>query len=156
MSREIELSTAERECLQGILHKGRHAARTIKRARMLLLLSDGLTAEEVADKSGAALSTVYKIWNRYFEEGKDIEKTIREKYRSGQPPKLTEVVKAHITAIACSRPPEGRSQWSLKMIADKVVELGYVEGISTETVRKYLKKTGPPGGSSSPGRRSAG
>ena len=118
---------------------------------MLLLLSDGLTAEKVADKSGAALSTVYKIWNRYFEEGKDIEKTIREKYRSGQPPKLTEVVKAHITAIACSRPPEGRSQWSLRMIADKVVELGYIEDISTEAVRKYLKKS-----SSSPGRRSAG
>ena len=151
MSREIKLSSAEREYLLGILNKGKHAARTIKRARMLLLLSEGATAEEVADKTGAALSTGYKIWNKYFEEGKDVEKTITEKPRSGQPPKLTEGVKAHITAIACSRPPEGRSQWSLRMIADKVVELGYVEDISTEAVRKYLKKS-----SSSPGRRSAG
>lgn len=151
MSRKVKLSTAEREYLLGILNKGKHAARTIKRARMLLLLSEGVTAEEVADKSGAALSTVYKIWNKYFEEGKDVEKTITEKPRSGQPPKLTEAVKAHITAIACSRPPEGRSQWSLRMIADKVVELGYIEDISPEAVRKYLKKS-----SSSPGRRSAG
>lgn len=151
MSKEVQLTTAEREYLQGILNKGKHAARTIKRARMLLLLSEGATAQEAADKSGGALSTVYKIWNRYLEEGKDVEKTVTERPRSGQPPKLTDTLKAHITALACSRPPEGRSQWSLRMIADRVVELGYAEGISTEAVRKYLKKS-----SSSPGRRSSG
>lgn len=151
MSREVSLSTADREYLQGILNKGRHAARKIKRARVLLLLSEGTTAEEVADKSGAALSTVYKIWNRYLKEGRDAERTVTEEPRSGQPPKLTDAVKAHVTAIACSSPPAGRSQWSLKMIADRVVELGCVEAISTEAVRKFLKKN-----SSSPGRRSAG
>lgn len=151
MSKEVQLTTAEREYLQGILNKGKHAARTIKRARMLLLLSEGATAQEAADKSGVALSTVYKIWSRYLEEGKDVGKTVTERPRSGQPPKLTDTLKAHITALACSRPPEGRSQWSLRMIADRVVELGYAEGISTEAVRKRLKKS-----SSSPGRRSSG
>lgn len=151
MSREVNLSAADREYLLGILNKGKHAARTIKRARMLLLLSERARAEEVADKSGSALSTVYKIWNKYFEDGMDVEKTIMERPRSGQPPKLTDTVKAHVTAIACSSPPEGRSQWSLRMIADKVVELGYIDGISTEAIRKYLKKS-----SSSPGRRNAG
>ena len=151
MGREIKLSTGDREYLLRILNKGKHAARTIKRARMLLHLSERATAEEVADKSGSALSTVYKIWSKYFEEGEDVERTIRERPRSGQPPKLTDTVKAHITAIACSNPPEGRSQWSLRMIADKVVELGHIDGISTEAVRKYLKKN-----SSSPGRKNAG
>ena len=99
MSREVKLSTAEKEYLQGILNKGKHAARTIKRARMLLLLSEGVSAEEVADKSGAALSTVYKIWNKYFEEGEDIERSIKERPRSGQPPKLTDTVKAHILPL---------------------------------------------------------
>ena len=151
MDRAVSLSTADREYLQGILSKGKHAASKINRARMLLLLSQGATAEQVADKTGAALSTAYKIWNRYLEEGRDAERAVTEKPRPGQPPKLTDAVKAHITAIACSSPPEGRSQWSLKMIADRVVELGCVEGISTEAVRKYLKKS-----SSSPGRRSVG
>ena len=99
-SREIKLSAGDREYLLGILNKGKHAAWTIKRSRMLLLLSEGATAEEVADKSGVALSTVYKIWNKYFEEGEDVEKTIKERPRSGQPPKLTDTVKVHITAIA--------------------------------------------------------
>jgi transposase len=151
MGREVILSTADREYLQGILSKGKHAARKIKRVRVLLLLSQGATAEEVADKSGAALSTVYKIGNRYLEEGRDAEGAVTEKPRPGQPPKLTDTVKAHITAVACSSPPEGRSQWSLKMIADRVVELGCVEAISAEAVRRCLKKS-----SSSPGRRSAG
>jgi putative transposase len=83
--------------------------------------------------------------------GKEVSQAIEEKPRSGQPPKLTDSLKAHITAIACSEPPVGRDHWSLKMISDKVMELGYVEHISTEAVRKYLKKS-----SSSPGRRSAG
>lgn len=151
MSRAVKLSARDKEYLQGILSKGKHSARKLKRARMLLLLSEGSVAKEVADKAGAGVSTVYKIWNRYFEEGKNVKKAIREKPRSGQPPKLTDTVKAHVTAIACSRPPEGRSQWNLRMIADKVVELGYVEDISTEAVRKYLKKS-----LSSPGRKSVG
>lgn len=150
MNRAVRLSAKEKEYLQEILSKGRHSARKIKRSRILLLLSEGATAEEVADKAGSALSTVYKIWNRYFEE-ENVKKTIEERPHSGQPPKLTESVKAHVTAIACSSPPEGSSQWTLKMISEKVVELGYVKKISTEAVRKYLKK-----GLSNPGRKSAG
>ncbi|MBW3545313.1 MAG: helix-turn-helix domain-containing protein [Bacteroidetes bacterium] len=83
--------------------------------------------------------------------GKDSKKAIEEKPRSGQPAKLTDEVKAQITAIACSDPPEGRDHWTLQMICNKVVELGYVENISTEPVRKYLKKR-----LSSPGKRSNG
>ncbi|WP_089321762.1 helix-turn-helix domain-containing protein [Pontibacter ummariensis] len=79
----MSLSTAERESLQGILCKGKHVARKIKRARVLLLLSQGATAEQVADKSGAALSTVYKIWNKYLEEGRDAERAVTEKPRPG-------------------------------------------------------------------------
>lgn len=151
MSREVKLSAEDQQYLQGLLKKGRHSARKLKRARVLLLLSEGATAREIVSKADVGLSTIYQIRDRYLEEEKQVRKAIEEKPRSGQPPKLTDSLKAHITAIACSGPPEGKDHWSLKMIADKVVELGYVEQISTEPIRKYLKKS-----SSSPGRRSAG
>jgi transposase len=151
MDREVKLSSADKEYLQGLLKKGRHSARMLKRARVLLLLSEGATAREIVFKADVGLSTIYQIWNRYLEVGKQVHKAIEEKPRSGQPPKLTDSLKAHITAIACSQPPAGKAHWSLQMIADKVMELGYVAHISTEAVRKYLKKS-----SSSPGRRSAG
>lgn len=134
MSRAVKLSARDKEYLQEILNKGKHSARKLKRARTLLLLSEGSVAKEIADKAGTGVSTVYKIWNRYFEEGKNVKKAIEESPRSGQPPKLTATVKAHVTAIACS-------QWTLKMISEKVAELGYVKKISTEAVRKYLKKS---------------
>lgn len=151
MSREVTLSTSEKEYLQAIVNKGRHSARKIKRARILLLLSAGVGTKDIASKVGVVLSTVYEIWNRYLEEGRNVEKAIEEKPRSGQPPKLTDNVKAQISSIACSNPPEGSDHWTLQMICDKIVELGYVEKISTEPVRKYLKKR-----LSSPGRRSNG
>lgn len=151
MNKIVKLSSSDKEYLQGILNKGRHSARKIKRARMLLLLSEDSAAKEIAAKAGTGVSTVYKMRNRYFEAGENVKEAIEEKPRLGQPPKLTATVKAHVTAIACSTPPEGSSQWTLKMISEKVVELGYVEKISTEAVRKYLKKN-----SSSHGRRSNG
>jgi putative transposase len=151
VSREITLSTSETEYLQSIVNKGKHSARKIKRARIVLLLSAGMSPKEVASKVDVVLSTVYEIWNRYLEEGRDAGKAIEEKPRSGQPAKLTDEVKAQITAIACSDPPEGNSYWTLQMICNRIVELGHVEKISTEPVRKYLKKN-----SLSPGRRSAG
>lgn len=151
MSREVTLSASEKEYLQSIVNKGRHSARKIKRARILLLLSAGVGTKEIASKVDVVLSTVYEIWNRYLEEGRHVEKAIEEKPRSGQPPKLTDEVKAQITAIACSDPPEGNDYWTLQMICNRIVELGYVEKISTEPVRKYLKKS-----FSSPGKRSNG
>ncbi|WP_225000381.1 helix-turn-helix domain-containing protein [Cesiribacter sp. SM1] len=151
MSREVTLSASEKGYLQGILKKGRHSVRKVKRARILLLLSEGVSAEEIASKADVVLSTVYKIWNRYLEVGKDAKEAIEEKPRSGQPPKLTDEVKAQITAIACSDPPEGNEYWTLQMICDKVVELGYVEKLSTEPVRRFLKKS-----CLNPGKRSNG
>ena len=151
VSREVTLSTSEKEYLQSIVNKGRHSARKIKRARILLLLSGGMSPKEIASKVDVVLSTVYEIWNRYLEEGRNVEKAIEEKPRSGQPAKLTDEVKTQITAIACSDPPEGTGHWTLQMICNRVVELGHVEKLSTEPVRKYLKKS-----SSSPGRRSNG
>lgn len=151
MGREVTLSSEEKEYLEGILKKGRHSVRKVKRARVLILLSDGMNAEEISSKADVVLSTVYKVWNRYLEVEKDARKAIEERPRSGQPPKLTQEVKAQVTAIACSDPPEGRDHWTLQMICDRIVELGHVEKISTEPVRKYLKKR-----LSSPGKRSNG
>ena len=151
MSREVTLSASEKEYLQAIVNKGRHSARKIKRARILLLLFEGVGTKEIAYRVDVVLSTVYEIWNRYLQEGRNVEKAIEEKPRSGQPPRLIDEVKAQITAIACSDPPEGTDHWTLQMICNRIVELGYVEKISTEPVRKYLKKR-----SLSPGKRSSG
>lgn len=156
MSREVTLSSSEKQYLQGIAKKGRHASRKIRRARILLLLSEGVNPKEIASKVDSAISTVYEIWNRYLQVEKNVEKAIEEKPRPGQPPTLTAEVKAHVTAIACSQPPQGKDHWTLQMICDKVVELGHVDKISTEPVRKFLKKTGPPGGSLSLGKSSSG
>ena len=120
MSREVTLSTSEKAYLQSIVNKGRHSARKIKRARILLLLSAGMSPKEIASKVDVVLSTVYEIWNRYLEERRNVEKAIEEKPRSGQPAKLTDEVKAQITAIACSDPPEGNDHWTLQMICNRI------------------------------------
>lgn len=151
MSREVTLSEAEKQYLQGIVKKGKHASRKISRARVLLLLSEGVNTKEIASKVDSAISTVYEIWNKYLQEGKNVEKAIEDKPRPGQPPILTAEVKAQVTAIACSQPPEGKGHWTLQMICDKVVELGHVEKISKEPVRKFLKKSSLSLGKSSSG-----
>jgi transposase len=100
MSREVKLSIVDKEYLQGLLKKGRHSARMLKRARILLLLSAGATAKQIVFKADVGLSTIYQILNRYLAVGKEVRQAIAEKPRSGQPPKLTDSLKAHITAIA--------------------------------------------------------
>lgn len=137
---EVALSKSDKEYLKKYVSKGKHSARAIKRAHVLLLLNDGISASEASDRAGVSLATVYNLKDRYQEQNGEASAVIEDKPRPGQPPKITPQVEAHITALACSQAPEGRSEWSLRLLADKVVELGYVDDLSHEAVRKCLKK----------------
>lgn len=107
---------------------------------MLLLLHEGNSYGQVAQKMGCALSSVSYLVNRYREVKGNVQKALTERPRPGQPPMVNQKVEAYVTALACSKAPDGRSEWTLKMIADHVVELEIAPHLCPETVRKVLKK----------------
>lgn len=137
----VQLSTKERERLLGIIRSGKHKARKITRCRVLLLAdrSNGKTDKEIADALNVCLATIFGIRRRYSQEG--LEAAISERPRSGQPPKFKGKAAAKITAIACSTPPTGQAKWSLRLLADRAVELKIVDAISHQSIRNILKKT---------------
>lgn len=135
--------------LQQMLAKGKHSVRSLKRAQVLLALQDGKTPSVVAQFVGVSPAMVYNIRNRYLAEGLTV--ALSEKPRPGQPSKFDKAAQAHLTAIACSQAPAGRSRWTLRLLADRLVELRLVESISYKTVGEQLKKTPLSPGSSSNG-----
>ena len=94
--------------------------------------------QEIADALGVSWRTVIRIKNRYKEEGVD---AIKEHSRPGRPPRITGDIEAKLVMLACSAPPEGRARWTLQLLADKMVELQYIDTISDVGVMKKLKKT---------------
>ena len=137
----VQLSTKERERLLGIIRSGKHKARKITRCRILLLADgpSGKTDKEIADALNVCLATIFGIRRRYSQEG--LEAALSERPRTGQPPKFKGKAAAKITAIACSTPPTGQAKWSLRLLADRAVELKIVDTISHQSVRNILKKT---------------
>ena len=149
----MQLNADQKEFLTDYVTKGKHSARSIRRARTLLLLSEEkLIQKQIAAVLGCNENTICNTLSRYHECGGNVEQAITERPRPGQPTKITPKIEAHITALACAQEgPDGRSSWTLRLIADNVVELGHAEDISHETVRQVLKKA-----SLSPGKRSSG
>lgn len=139
---EVKLSESDKAYLEKYVRKGKHSARAIKRANVLLKLDSGKTIKEASVLSGVSEATVSNLKSRFKEEKGVVSKVIKEKPRPGQPAKITQEVEAHITSLACSKAPDGRSQWSLRLLSEKVVELGYADSLSHEAVRKCLKKAG--------------
>ena len=135
----VKLSTQERQYLKKIVESGEDKARKITRCRILLLADKGKTDQEISDALNVCLTTIFNIRRRYCQGG--LERAISEEARSGQPPKFKGKSMAKITALACSKPPEGRARWSLRLLADRVIELDIVETISHVSVRNILKKT---------------
>lgn len=132
------LTDEERNRLSSLIKKGKHSARELNRAHILLLSEQQKEDEEIAQLVGVTGQTVRNIRKRFFQNG--LGEAIKEKQRSGAPPKLDIKGEAYAIATACSSPPEGRTSWTMQMIADKLVELKYVDSISDETVRLRLKK----------------
>ena len=136
---QIQLTDEERRELKRLIESGRKLARKITRARILLLSDTGKTDKEISEALQVCVQTVHKVRKRFFNE-KSIN-SLEEKPRPGKPPKLDGLTAAHITALACSDPPEGRNKWTLRLLADRAVELELVDSISHEGIRKLLKKT---------------
>ena len=145
----VELTPDEREQLLQLMGMGKHSARKLTRARILLKADEGLTDEQIAQALHVGSATVGRVRQRFVEEG--LERSLNEGPRPGQKPRLNGKEQAHLIAVACSDPPEGRQRWTLRLLADKAVELSLAESISYETVRQVLKKT-----NSSPGRNDNG
>jgi len=134
----VDLSADERDSLLQLVRRGKHSSRKVTRARILLLASDGSTDEQIVAALKTAFATVERTRKRFVEEGLAC---LNERPRRGQARKLTGKQEAHIIAIACSRPPTGHARWTLRLLADKVVELSFADSIARETVRQVLKKT---------------
>lgn len=135
----VKLSTDERSSLTTLLRRGSTPARVNARARSLDLLHRGRHPEEIAAALSLSLQTVFNIKRRYLSHGLDV--ALYDRPRSGKPPKIDGTARAKITALACSKAPTGHGRWTLRLLADKAVELGFCESISHETVKEVLKKT---------------
>ena len=145
----VDLSEDERAGLLALLNRGVAAARTLTRARILLLSDEGRSDQEIAAALHVHALTVARTRRRLVEGG--MEGALSERPRPGGRPKLDGKQEAMLVALACSQAPEGRSRWTMQLLADRLVELAVVDAISDETVRRALKKT-----RSSRGRRSSG
>ena len=145
----VQLSEEERSQLEWLTRSGQHSARVINRARILLKTDEGWSASQVAEALDTSPRTVFRTKRRYAEEG--LEGVLHDRPQANRYRKLDDRGEAHLIALACSDTPDGRDHWTLRLLADKVVELGVVESLSYETVRQRLKKT-----SSSPGKSDSG
>lgn len=134
----VSLSEAERHDLGRIVSVGVHHSREITRARILLAVADGRSDAEIVSALGVSLPTISNTTKRFALERLG---ALKERPRCGGPKKITPEICAHITAIASTEPPEGYTKWTMAMIADRVVEIGSLEGLSRESVRLVLKKT---------------
>ncbi|HRH44811.1 MAG TPA: helix-turn-helix domain-containing protein [Pyrinomonadaceae bacterium] len=134
----VDLSISEKLELEKLLKSGKHQTRKLTRARILLLANEGKTDAEIVEVLQTARPTVERTRKRFVEEGLDC---LQEKLRHGARPRLDERQQAHLIAVACSPAPEGFARWSLQLLADKAVELGFVDSIAKETIRQMLKKT---------------
>jgi transposase len=139
----IELTTEQRTDLEQLIRTGDAPARTNTRARILLLSdrSQGQkrTDQEVADAALCSKSTVINMRRRFLAGG--LAGALYDKGWPGAKPKLTGEIEAKLTLLACSAPPPGFARWSLRLLADRLVELGYLDEVSHVTVREWLKKT---------------
>jgi transposase len=132
----VELSQAERDELKALLAGGKHAARKLKRAQILLAADAGASDEEIATRIGAGGSTVYRT-KRRFVLG-NLELALREEPRPGAERKLSGKEEALLVATACSNPPAGRARWTLDLLAGELVRLTEHDSISRDTVRRRL------------------
>ncbi len=132
----VKLNSVEQAALQALVSKGKHSVRKVKRGRILLESFAGKKPEVIAQEVGLSVATVYNINKRYEQQG--LQAALAEKPRSGQPRKVTPAVEAAVTQIACSAAPEGRTRWTIRLINERLVSLGYE--LEDESVRLILKK----------------
>ncbi|CAG0965645.1 hypothetical protein METP1_00957 [Methanosarcinales archaeon] len=142
----VTLSKEERDALKDITCKGTHKSQKILNAQILLRCDEGehqierSTNEEIARVLGTSMRKIDRVKKRFVNEGIEVALT-KKKGNHIYEKKIDGDVEAHLIAMSCSEPPEGYARWSLRLLADKSVELGYIDSISHESVRGVLKKT---------------
>lgn len=134
----LQLNQLQRNDLKALLAKGTLPARVFKRATALLELDRGQSLQAVTQTVGVSYQTVSTWRNRFKEEALAM---LFDKPRSGRPIEIDGAARAKVTALACSQAPEGHARWDLRLLADKVVELGYCDHLSHTHVATVLKKT---------------
>lgn len=142
---KVTLTAEEREQLKNVLNKGKHSSLQFKNACILLNVDEGhygekLTNAQIAQVLQVNTKTIERLKQRFVEDGFDacID---RKAYPHVKVSKADGEFEAHLVAISCSKAPEGFTRWSLRMLAEKMVELEYADKISHETIRTVLKKT---------------
>jgi transposase len=146
----VDLTSKERKYLQHLVNKGKVAGYKIRHAQMLLKADQGRHGpawpdEQIAEVFGTHEATVRRLRERFVEEG--LDEALQRKKRQNYTRKLDGDAEAHLIAIACSQPPKGRNRWTLRLLADRVVELSVVDSVSHMTISRTLKKTNlSPGG----------
>lgn len=134
----VTLSKTQRNELLNIVRKGTHSARVINHARILLIAEQGLVNKQIAQTLSITTMTVYAVRRRFQTEALG---ALYDQPRPGKPRKLDGKAEARLTAIACSTPPHGHSRWTVRLLADRLVQLDVVDAISHKTVWETLKKT---------------
>lgn len=135
----IQLTTEERRSLKTLFRSGDGKNRQQTRARVLDLLDKQVPPAKIAETLACGIATVYNLKRRYEAEG--LAAVLTDKPRSGRPVQIDGPQRAKITALACSPAPAGHARWTLRLLADKAIELGFVETISHNAVKEILKKT---------------
>jgi len=141
---KVTLSQSERTQLTAIIHKGKHTSQVYRNSYILLNTDKGefsrkVTNTEISKVLKVGMRTIDRIKKRFVEEG--FEACLKRKPTTRiYDKKVDGDAEAHLISIACSEPPQGFSKWSLRLLADKMVTLNYIESISHETVRSVLKK----------------
>jgi len=136
----VDLEADERRKLQGIVHSGKHSARKLRWAQALLRADEGWTDEKIAEAFDLSVPTAQRIRQRFVEEGLEVALGARSHDPRPYLQRLDGAQEAKLIALACGKAPEGRQRWTLRLLADKIVELHVVERVSYQTVRRVLKK----------------
>ncbi len=133
------LPAADQASLENFVRTGRRPVRAVRRAQALLALASGVGQQAAGQAAGLSRQAVSQLRRRYEQGG--WQAALAEAPRSGGPQRFTGAQRAALTALACTKSPVGHSRWTLRLLADKAVELCLVEAISHETVGQVLKKT---------------
>jgi hypothetical protein len=142
MKYKITLTASDRQLLDQLIHSGSQSVRVITRARVLLLSDCSQGARRSNNQIMDALQTsetlILQTRRRYNEEG--LSAALYERPRPGAAPRLTGEIEAQITMLACSTPPDGHTRWTVRLLTDKIIELGLIDKISHVAVHEKLKK----------------
>jgi putative transposase len=137
--KSIKLKQRERKFLIDLTKAGKHDSREFERAYILLALDKGKKHNEIEDFYNVSRITIWRVKNKYLELG--VEEAIKDEPRSGQPIKYDDKNMGEVIATACSKAPEGRARWTLRLLEEKLKENKGLETINRESIRLILKKT---------------